>query len=336
MKDMKKIIAIMMIVVFSITCLTACGSDSGDSEEEKGKSGGLKIVTTIFPIYDWTKNILADKEKDAELSFLLDEGVDLHSYQPSAEDLAKISECDVFICVGGESDKWIDDALSQAENKDMKVIKLMDLIGSKGKEEEIKEGMQAEEESGHEKEEGEEGSEYDEHVWLSLKNASYLTGKIAGQLEKADKDNADAYKENAAAYKEKLDSLDKDYESAATKSKVKTLLFGDRFPFRYMTEDYGIDYFAAFAGCSAESEASFKTISFLAKKVDELKLKNVMTIEGSDQKIAKAVISNTKDKDQKILAMDSMQQTTSKDMEEGSTYLNIMEKNLKTLKEALK
>lgn len=332
---MKKTIKILLITILCLACLTACGSDNGDSDKDKEKSGGLKIVTTIFPIYDWTRNILGEKEKDADLSFLLDEGVDLHSYQPSAEDLAKISECDVFICVGGESDQWTEDALSQAENKDMKVIKLMDLMGDKAKEEETKEGMQEEEEEGDENSD-EEGPEYDEHVWLSVKNAGFLAGKIAQQLEKTDEDNADTYKENAAAYIKKLNELDKDYQKAVASGKVKTLLFGDRFPFRYMTDDYGLDYYAAFAGCSAESEASFKTISFLAKKVDELGLKNVMTIEGSDQKIAKAIVSNTKDKNQKILSMDSMQQTTSKEVEKGSTYLDIMEKNLKTLKEALK
>lgn len=330
---MKKLISILIIMMMAATCLTACGSDSGSDEGSGGgsdKEGQLKIVTTIFPLYDWTRNVLGDMEKDAKLTMLMDEGVDLHSYQPNAEDLSAIAECDVFIYVGGTSDEWTKDALDQAENKDMIIINLMDIMGDKAKEEEHKEGMQEEEEH------GDDEKEYDEHVWLSLRNAGTFVSEIEKALSKADEKNADAYKKNSAEYENKLSSLDDEYKKAVADGSVKTLLFGDRFPFRYMTEDYGLDYYAAFAGCSAESEASFKTISFLAKKVDELKLKNVITIEGSDKKIAKSIIANTKEKNQKILTMDSMQQITSKEVDSGATYLSLMEKNLKVLSKALK
>ena len=328
-----------MIIMMAAFCLTACGSDSGSDEGSGGgsdKEDQLKIVTTIFPLYDWTRNVLGDKEKNTKLTMLLDEGVDLHSYQPNAEDLSAISECDVFIYVGGESDEWTKDALDQAENKDMIKINLMEIMGDNAKEEEHKEGMQEEDEHEGEEEHGDEEKEYDEHVWLSLRNAGTFVSEIEKALSKADEKNADAYKKNSAEYENKLSSLDDEYKKAVADGSVKTLLFGDRFPFRYMTEDYGLDYYAAFAGCSAESEASFKTISFLAKKVDELKLKNVMTIEGSDKKIAKSIIANTKEKNQKILTMDSMQQITSKEVDSGATYLSLMEKNLKVLSKALK
>ncbi len=180
-----------------------------------------------------------------------------------------------------------------------------------------------------------EEKEYDEHVWLSLKNTKQLCNAIAEALEEIDPERADIYDANMVAYEEKLDDLNAQYQEPVDNAKQKTLLFGDRFPFRYLVDDYGLSYYAAFAGCSAESEASFETISFLAKKVDELGLKNIMTIEKSDQKIAKTIIENTATKDQKILTLDSMQSTTSDDIANGETYLSAMEKNLEVLKEAL-
>ncbi|MBF1173312.1 MAG: zinc ABC transporter substrate-binding protein, partial [[Eubacterium] sulci] len=271
-------------------------------------------------------------------TMLLDKGVDLHSYQPSTADIAKISEADVFIYVGGESDEWVEDVLKEAKNKKLKVINLMDVMGDKAKEEEVKEGMQPEEEEAEEAKDGkeEEEVEYDEHVWLSLKNAKIFTKKIADVLSEVDKDNAKTYQANYESYAKKLDDLDKKYADAVASAKNKTLVFGDRFPFRYLVNDYGLDYYAAFVGCSAESEASFETVTFLAKKIDELGLGNVLTIEGKNHKIAKTVVDNTKNKDQKVLTMDSMQSTTSKDVKDGATYLGIMEKNLEVLKEALK
>ena len=262
-----------------------------------------------------------------DITMLLDNGVDLHSYQPTAEDIMKVSDCDLFVYVGGESDAWVDDALKQAKNKDMQVVDLLDVLGNSAKEEEVIEGMEPEEE--------EEEPEYDEHVWLSVKNAEVLSKAIADALEKADPDHKDIYQENASAYSEKLKDLDAKYQEVVDGASQKTLLFGDRFPFRYLVDDYGLSYYAAFVGCSAESEASFDTISFLANKVDELGLKDIMAIENSNQKIAKTIIENTKEKNQKILTLDTMQSTTSDDVKNGTTYLSVMEKNLEVLKEAL-
>ena len=333
---MKKIITLMLVAVLAVCALSGCGtSKSGEDKNDKK----IKIVTTIFPEYDWVMQILGDKADKADVTMLLDKGVDLHSYQPSTADIAKISEADVFIYVGGESDEWVEDVLKEAKNKKLKVINLMDVMGDKAKEEEVKEGMQAEEEEhAEEAKDGkeEEEVEYDEHVWLSLKNAKIFTKKIADVLSEVDKDDAKTYQANYESYAKKLDDLDKKYADAVASAKNKTLVFGDRFPFRYLVNDYGLDYYAAFVGCSAESEASFETVTFLAKKIDELGLGNVLTIEGKNHKIAKTVVDNTKNKDQKVLTMDSMQSTTSKDVKDGATYLGIMEKNLEVLKEALK
>ena len=344
---MKKFITLLLIAVLSVCALSGCGN-SKSSESTNGKK--LKVVTTIFPEYDWVMQILGDKADKADVTMLLDKGVDLHSYQPSTADISKISEADVFIYVGGESDEWVKDVLKQAKNKNLKVINLMDVIGDKAKEEEVKEGMQAKDEHEHNKDKDHDEKhdqdkehdhdkdepEYDEHVWLSLKNAKIFTKKISDVLSEVDKDNAKTYKANYKNYAKKLDELDKKYAEAVSSAKVKTLVFGDRFPFRYLVNDYGLDYYAAFVGCSAESEASFETVTFLAKKIDELGLKHILTIEGKNHKIAKAVIENTKNKSQKILTLDSMQSTTSNDVKNGATYLGIMEKNLEVLKKALK
>ncbi len=343
---MKKAISLIIFVVLITGCLSACSSGSRQSAAE---AGTLRIVTTIFPEYDWVMNILGDNPAKAEVTMLLDTGVDLHSFQPTAADILKLSTCDLFIYVGGESDEWVDDALLEATNKDMIVINLLDALGDAVKEEEVIEGMQEEEhehehehededdhdkDHDHEHEEGE--AEYDEHVWLSLKNAAVLLEIISDAVQKIDPDNAGSYKKNAAAYIEKLNVLDAEYKAAVSAASVRTLLFGDRFPFRYLVDDYGLTYYAAFVGCSAETEASFETISFLSRKVDELSLHAVMTIEGADHRIAETIVQNTQTKDQQILTMDSMQSVTVKDMTNGTTYLSIMEKNLSVLKDALK
>lgn len=285
---------------------------------------------------------LGDKVKNVEVTMLLDNGVDLHSYQPTINYIAKISDCDMFIYVGGESDGWVNDALKNAKNDKMKVINLLEVLGDSVKTEELIEGMQEEEHDHHhdneeiteEKHEHEE--EKDEHVWLSLKNAKILCKVIADNLSEIDPENKDIYSANVSAYIEKLSALDEEYKKMVNGSNRKIVLFGDRFPFRYLVDDYGLDYYAAFVGCSAETEASFETVAFLSKKTDELKLPCVLTIEGANHKIAETVVANTYAKNQKVLTMDSMQSTTSSDVKNGITYISVMEKNLDILREALK
>ena len=503
---MKKIVSLMLCLLLITGVLGGCGNAFTPADSDT-----LQIVTTIFPAYDWVRTILGEYTMNAEVTMLLDNGVDLHSYQPTADDILKISTCDMFVYVGGESDGWVDDVLKEAVNKDMKVINLLEVLGDSAKTEETVEGMQeTEHDHDHSKEvstfedsevqnrslsdwegdwqsaypyaldgtlddafaamaeDGEMtaeeyktyyqtgyktditnvdisgnhieftyengnrvGSDYkyvgyyiqiwssdskaamyrfeaedkdsgapvyieindhmiesaaaehfhlrmsnesfdaivnpadlfptffpadmtgaeicehleghdheheeemDEHVWLSLRNAQTLCKELANQLCTIDAANKDTYTANLNAYLEKLSALDAQYQSAVNGAAVKTILFGDRFPFRYLADDYGLDYYAAFVGCSAETEASFETIAFLAGKVDELGLNTVLTIEGREHKIADTIISNTHDKNQTVLTMDSMQGTTFGDAESGVTYLSVMEQNLEVLKQAL-
>ena len=332
---MKKITALLLALFVLVGALAGCGKQNDTNKTDK-----LSIVTTIFPEYDWVREILGDKADNAEITMLLDNGVDLHSYQPTADDIVKISDCDLFIYVGGESDGWVEDALRNAANRNMKVINLLEILGDSVKTEEIVEGMQEEHEhedahAHDDAEEHEHEEETDEHVWLSLKNAKMLVRVISKALQELDPDNKDIYAANADSYVKKLSALDAEYQAAVDAASNKTILFGDRFPFRYLVDDYGLRYYAAFVGCSAETEAGFETISFLAKMVDEWKLPCVLTIEGAQHKIAETIVQNTTTKNQKVLTMDSMQSTTTQDVKNGTTYLSVMEKNLSVLKEAL-
>ncbi len=318
-KSIKRILPIFSAVLILFS-LCACG---GTKAEESGK---IKVVCTVFPIYDWTREIAVDK---AEIIWLTENGTDMHSFQPSAADMVKIAECDILIYIGGESDKWVDETVKQYQNEKRTLINLTSLLGDSLKEEEHTEGMQ------EEHEQGEEETEYDEHVWLSLKNAVIFADAIADLLAEKDPENAEFYKENARNYTEKLNALDGEYQKAVSAAPLKTLLIADRFPFRYLTEDYGLSYYAAFPGCSTETEASFETVAFLSAKTDELGLKYIIKTETAATKIAETVIANTKEKNQQILVLDSMQSVGSKDAKNGTTYLSIMEKNLETLKKAL-
>ena len=354
----------------SATSSTSNKSTASTTSENKTDDTNkkLSVVCTIFPEYDWIRELVGDKKDNYEITYLLDRGVDLHSYQPTAEDIAKIANCDLFVYVGGESDGWVKDALKESKNDKMQVVNLLETLGTNVKEEEVVEGMQEEDEhdhdhgkkedadhdhedADHEHEHKEDADhdhdheedghhhdevEYDEHVWLSLRNATSLVNELAVRLQTIDPENKDYYAGTAASYTAKLGDLDSRYLAAVKKAKNKTVLFGDRFPFRYLVDDYGLKYYAAFVGCSAETEASFETVAFLAKKADELKLNNVLVIENSDQKIAKKIVETTKAKDQKIVEMNSMQSVTADQIADGATYLGIMEANLKALEAALK
>ncbi len=513
---MKKIMTMVLCLLLVAGLMAGCHSKGKPEDDDQKKTNKLKIVTTIFPEFDWVHEILGEKADNAEVTMLLDKGVDLHSYQPTADDIVKISDCDLFVYVGGESDGWVEDALKNATNKKMKVINLIDVLGESVKTEESVEGMQEGDHNhghghghghhhGHDEiteekikdrslsdfagawkslhpylmkgdlepfcqhkaekdgdetttkdtyfekykaswasdadkvliegnkitftykdgktasadyqydgfsiktnsegkisgvryqfktdsteaptyvqfnDHGHEPSkpehfhlyfgnesfdalmesktnsffvkealsveeileelmghghedEKDEHVWLSLKNAKVLCAAIGNKLGEIDPANKDIYEKNVKDYLEKLSALDEKYGKTVGAAARKTVLFGDRFPFRYLLDDYGLKYYAAFMGCSAETEASFETISFLSKKMDELKLPAVLTIEGAKHKIAETIVSNTAEKNQKILSMDSMQSTTLDDVKKGVTYLSVMEKNLSMLKEAL-
>ena len=505
-RNFKKFNIVLAALTSAVTVAGACAPAFAETTGAPEESDKLSIVTTIFPEYDWVREILGDQADSADLTMLLDNGVDLHSYQPTADDIIKISECDLFLYVGGESDAWVEDALKESQNKDQKVINLLDVLKDTIKTEEAMPGMQAEEGHNHgyshfadedvedrelsdwsgewqsvypylengdldevmdrkaengdktaeeyksyyetgyktdvekitidgengiieftkngvaakgtyeykgyqiydyesgsrgvryffEKTNGDDAApkyvqfsdhgiapgaaehfhiyagndsfdalseemenwptyypaemtgeeiredmleheekEYDEHVWLSLKNAEIICQSIADTLGEIDPENKDTYEANVVAYIEELAGLDVQYQDTVDTASRKTVLFGDRFPFRYMVDDYGLNYYAAFAGCSAESEASFETISFLAKKVDELQLPCILTIEGEQHKIAETIKANTQNQDQEILTINSMQSVTSEDVQNGANYFSIMEENLNVLKQAL-
>lgn len=316
---MKRILTLFLCFCLLLPALGGCGAAAPRGD------GKPRVIATIFPLCDWLRQIAGDR---AEITLLLDNGVDLHSYQPKAKDVAEITACDLLVYVGGESDEWIGRALAAAAKKPQ-TVPLLDALGDAAKEEETAEGMQS---SG---EEEEEETEYDEHIWLSLRNAATLCRVLADRLAALDPEGESFYRANADAYIEKLNGLDGAYRAAAAGAKTKTLLFADRFPFRYLTDDYGLSYFAAFSGCSAETEASFETVIFLAKKTDELGLGAILQIETSDGSLARTVRENTKTKDQKILTLNSLQSVTAGDVKNGATYLSLMEENLAVLKTAL-
>ena len=351
---MKKYIGIGLSILVAIMMVLGCAKkeSTGSSEAESGSSvtesssvaeskseetKKLSIVTTIFPAYDWVKQIVGDN-KNVEISFLIDKGVDLHSYQASAADIAKITDSDLFVYVGGESDDWAEDIIK--ENPNLNYINMVDSIGEAALAEELVEGMQDEEEHDNESEEhaNEEGEheegeeEIDEHVWLSIKNAETIVSAIEAKLAEIDPDNKAEYEKNANDYLAKLDELDKEYKDTLSSIQNKTIIVGDRFPFRYLVNEYGIKYYAAFKGCDAGSEASFETVKFLANKMDELNMSDIFIIDGSKGDLAKTIVDNTKDKNAKVLVLDSMQSTKSSD---NASYLDIMKKNLEVLKEVL-
>lgn len=328
-----------------VSALQGCGT--GESGEAR-----IKIVATTFPIYDWTREVLGDKTNGVEVVLLQQSGVDLHSYSPSAADLRKIAGCDLFAFVGGESDEWTERALVQKGKTRRRVLNLMKTPGFVAKEEKIVEGMEhehdhdghgrgEEHEKEHDHEEHDHGEheadehEADEHVWLSLRNAAVFVDALAAELSAIDPANAAAYRANAAAYRVRLAALDREYAQAVAKAGRKTLLVADRFPFRYLADDYGLEYFAAFSGCSAESEASFKTVAFLAKKVGELRLGAILTTESGNRKIAETVLRTAKAENVRILQLDSLQSTGGAEAE-TKRYLDAMKSNLEVLKTALK
>lgn len=313
---------------------------------ERGRDDGkLRVVCTVFPQYDWIRNIAGDAVGDRiELELIVKNGADVHSYQASVADIAAVSSCDMLVCVGGESEAWVSRALEQSDNADMTVVKLLEVLGNAAKEEETVEGMETEDghdEHGnghddadaHDHEDGE--AEYDEHVWLSLKNASLFCRELTDKLCALDADNAEKYRANGESYTEKINSLDARFEEAVGTAERDVMVVADRFPFRYLADDYGLGYYAAFPGCSAETEASFKTVDFLAERVRSLELDTVLVTDGANKKIAEAVIAASGRNGCVIRSLDSMQSVRTDDIDAGKTYLGAMESNLGVLGLAL-
>lgn len=325
MKLWKRILCAAMALCLCAGLLSGCRRRAGSDD------GKLKVVVTVFPIYDWVRNLLGDRAEDVELILLEQSGADLHNFQPTVQDIYKITKCDLFICVGGESDKWVDDTLAQSDRKDLRAIRLLDELGSAAREEEAPEGA----EEAHEHEHEDEGPEYDEHIWLSVRNAALLCPILAEALAEKDPEHADFYRSRCDEYVKQLKELDAAYAEAVEAAPGKTVLFADRYPFLYLIKDYGLTAYAAFSGCSAESEASFEMISSLVRRVDELNLKHILVLESSDRRLAKTIVSESRSKDAEILEIDSMQSVTMAQIRAGATYLDIMQRNLEVLRKAL-
>ena len=323
---MKRIIAIFLLI-FTICAFSFVFTGCEGKDDDR-----LQIVVTIFPEYDWVMNVLGENADWAKVDLLLDSGIDLHNYDPSPTDIVTVAEADLFLYIGGESDDWVPGALKNARNENMRTMNLLALLGNRVKEEEIVEGMQVEHE---EEEDHEHEAEYDEHVWLSLKNAAYYVGLIRDELSDLDPAHAEIYAKNAATYIGKLKELDFRYQKAVTAAPRDTILFGDRFPFRYLTDDYDLKYYAAFTGCSAESKVTPATITTLAGKVNEYDMKVILKLESSKSDIAESIKNASAKKDQRILVLDSLQSATKKEYAKGRTYLSVMESNLGVLTAAL-
>ena len=394
---MNKIISLALALAFVATIFSGCSNQTlKDINNEVPEEEKIRIVTTIFPIYDWTREIIGENNEKIDLKLLIKNGADLHSYQPSSEDMIAIKESDIFVYVGGHSDVWVDSALKNANKENRENINLFEVLEGTLKPLVITEGMEHShngcshhheegehhhehegcehhhEECSHHHEEGEhhhehEGCEHhheecshhheegehhhehedcenhhdhkavnDEHIWLSLNRAKEAINAITEAVSLLDSENKDIYMNNAKEYINKLELLNEKYLEVAKEGKESTIIVADRFPFFYMADDYGLKYYAAFTGCSADSEASFKTVALLAKKIDELGIENIIAIENRNHKIPETVIENTKNKNQNIVVMNSLQSVTEKQITGGLKYLDVMEGNLDILKRALK
>ena len=307
--------------------------------EESQDTTPLKIVVTIFPEYDWICQVLGE-DSDAKVTLLLDEGVDMHSFAPTAQDILTIADCDLFVYTGGESDAWIEEALQAGASSDRVTLNLMEVLADSLLEERVMEGMTEESsEDSHTEKNGDSThtamEEADEHIWLSLRNAQVCTRAISDTLCSIDPLHADLYRQNSEAYTTRLAALDTLYQETIDASSGSALVIADRYPFRYLAEDYALTCYAAFPGCSAETEASFETVIFLTGKLDELDLDTILVTETSDGKLADTIINSSARKDCRILVLDSLQKTSLQDYENGVTYLSVMKANLDVLAQAL-
>lgn len=309
----KRFFSIFTAAAAIMLTLCACTSEPVKSEE-------LSIVCTAFPQYDFAKNILGT---DKGLTLLLDGKEDFHSYEPNAADIIAIGSADLLVYIGNDSEKWIEKTVAASSNPSLRTFAITDAVTVL--EEETVEGMQTEHDE-HEE------SENDEHVWLSLKNARLITEKLCEEICAVDPQNAEKYKSNAEEYITQLEELDKEYAFTVSQAARKTLIFADRFPFRYLVEDYGLEYYAAFPGCSAETEASFETMATLIDKTVASGVPYVFIIDGSDGSIAEAVSKST---GAGILVLDSCQSVSTDDIADGKSYLGAMKNNLEALGEVL-
>ncbi len=316
---MKKVTAFLavLLLLLSVLCFASC--------DTVGKGDKKSIVCTAFAQYDFALNILGEKAEDFNVEYLLEGGTDMHSYSNSVSvsDKVKILSSELFICIGGESEAWIDELLDDEDAENVRVLSLVDNAG---------------EPICHEKEENHDHGhdhECDEHIWLSPKRAVLMCDAICEEICAIDPENADLYRENSIKYKKKLEKLDEDYKSTVSSAKNDYLVFADRFPFIYLTSDYGINYSAAFDGCSTETNATFETVTRLVKDINDNRVSTLITLEKSTVDITGTLIKESGRSDITVESVISMQNVSKKDIEGGMTYLSAMYENLEVFGKAM-
>lgn len=315
-------------IIISLLFITMSVLLTGCRIVKQQDNGKINIVTTVFASFDFARQVAGD---NANITLLIKPGSESHSYEPTPKDIIAIEECDIFIYTGGENDTWLDYILNTVDNDDIKIIKMLDLVEKY--EEEHVEGMEGHHHSHEHDHSHEEGAEeWDEHVWTDPLNAIKISEKIKDVLCETDVNNKERYEENFRQYSDELMRLDSEFESIVEKSERHELVFGDRFPLRYFVEAYGLDYYAAFPGCAAESEPSAKTVAFLIDKVKEDKIPIVFKIELSNGNIANAIAN---DAGVKVMTFYTCHNVSRSDFDKGETYISLMRRNLDTLREAL-
>ena len=351
-------VSILCTIVFLVSGLCGCTAGGNGEENLPKDQKKLQVVTTIFPQYDFVRQIAGD---NVSLTMLLKPGEETHSYEPTPQDIIAIQNADLFIYVGGENDEWVEDILESPEMEDVKRLRLVDCVGNilaeehvEGMKEERGHSHEDEEEENHDEEEEENHDEeehflhsaeeteeehnehvhtMDEHVWTSPGNAIDIVEHITEELCSLDPEHGQTYKDNAEAYEAQLKELDTEFRDVVENAKNHTLLFGDRFPFRYFAAEYGLDYYAAFSGCASDTEPSAATMAFLINKVKEEQIPVVLKMELSNDNIANAIAEAC---DVPVKVFYSSHNISAKQFEAGVTYLDLMKENVETLKEALR
>ena len=329
----------ILISIFLVLFVVSCNSKSNNTDANK-ENNKIKVVTTIFPIYDFARNILLD---NSSLKMIIRPGIEIHSFNASPSDIIDIQNADVFIYIGGESEEWAQNVISSmdTDTNGKKIIKLIDYVNAL--DEEIVEGMEHDEEHNHDEELNHEEHDnisemhthegvYDEHIWTSPKNAVLMVNAISKAMSEIDPNNADVYKANADKYNSELYTLDNDFRDTINSSKRKDIVFGDRFPFRYLADEYGLNYRAPFNGCSSQSDVSPKTLTYLIGYIKDNNIPYLYYIELSNEKIANTIIEQT---GAAKLKLHSAQSITKKEFDDGASYLSIMRDNLESLKKGL-
>ena len=313
---MKRLKILLLFILIISAVLGSCTNDRTGTPDD----GRIKIVTTIFPLYDFTREITGDK---ASVKMLLPPASESHSFEPSPQDIIEIQNCDIFIYTGGESDSWVKEILKSADTSNMKIIAVIDC--TEAVEETLLEGMQPEEEDSDE-------AEYDEHIWTSPRNAKLIVQYITDAVCAADSENESIYRQNTAEYLKKLDVLDAEFQKISNSAVRRVLVFGDRFPFRYFADAYGYECYAAFPGCSTETEPSAATLKFLINKIRDEKIPVIFHIELSNMKIAETISEET---GAKVLLLHACHNISKEDFESGRSYIDLMTENITNLREAV-